>query len=75
MFLFTVLWFHKFNSDLFFIYTFIVETRFLNEFIAHTVVLTRSDNSVTKEEDGIYARDGGMLSQQMEMHLLSNYFS
>lgn len=46
-----------------------------NEFIAHTVVLTRSDNSVTKEEDGIYARDGGMLSQQMEMPLLSNYFS
>ena len=75
MFLFTVLWFHKFNSDLFFVYTFIVETRFLNDFIAHTVVLTRSDNSVTKEKDGIYARDGGMLSQRMEMPLLGNYFS
>jgi len=25
MFLFTVLWFHKFNSDLCFVYTFIVE--------------------------------------------------
>lgn len=55
MLLFTVLCFYKFNYDLFFMYTFIVEIHFLNEFTAHTVVVTRSDNSVTKEEDGIYA--------------------
>lgn len=50
MFLFTMLWFYKFNSDFFFMHWSTVETQILNEFTTQAVVIRGSDKNVIKEE-------------------------